>query len=65
MHRETAFQLNHLFFLRGTSAGTLLLHQSFETLFLYTEPTLTRHELGEIERKSVGVVEFEGEFPFN
>ena len=52
---------NDFFLLRGAGAGALLFHQLFKAFFIHGQAAFARHQLGEVERETVGVVKFESE----
>ena len=53
-------QLDDGLLLRGAGAGALLFHQLFETFLVHGQAAFAGHQLSEVEREAVGVVEFEG-----
>ena len=50
---------NDFFFLRGAGAGALFFHQLFKTVLVHGQTAFARHQFGEVERETVGVVKFE------
>ena len=52
---------DNLLLLSPARPGALLLHESFESGNVDRHAALTGHQLGEIKRKSIGIVEFEGD----
>ena len=50
------------FFCAAAGAGALLFHQLFEPGDVHRQAALARHQFGQVERETVGVVEFEGKF---
>ena len=50
---------NDFLLLRGAGAGALLFHQLFKTFLVHGQTAFARHQLGEVERKTVGVVKLE------
>src|SRR6267142_431539 len=50
-------EFDNLFFLSGTSAGLLLIHQSVEARDIDRHATLASHQFREIQREAVRVVE--------
>src|SRR6185503_12966117 len=50
---------NDFLLLRGASTGALFFHQLLETRSIHGQTALARHQFGEVERETVGVVEFE------
>src|ERR1043165_7843266 len=52
---------NDFLFLRGTSAGALLLHQLLKAFLVHGKTPFARHQLGEVEWKAVGVVKRKSE----
>src|SRR5207249_11360213 len=60
---EFAFlDADFFFFLRLASPVALFLHQLLKSGYVDREPALARHQLREIQRKTVSVVKFEREF---
>ena len=53
------FDADRFFFLRGTAAGPLFLHQLLEAFGVDRKPALTRHQFRKVEWKAVGVVKQE------
>ena len=56
---------NDFFLLRGAGAGALLLHQFFKAVLVHGQAAFARHQFGEIERETVGVVKSESKFAWN
>ena len=52
--------LVHLEFASGTGLVFLLVHRGVEASFVDSHATLAAHIVGQIERKAIGVVQFEG-----
>ena len=52
---------NDFLLLRGAGAGLLLLHQLVEAFHVHGQTTFAGHQLGEVERETVGVVELESD----
>ena len=50
---------NDFLLLRGAGAGALLFHQFFKTFLVHGQTAFARHQFGEVERETVGVVKFE------
>src|SRR6266576_448632 len=63
--RIILMHLDSRFLLRRSRPRALFLHQFFELGNIDSEPPFTRHELREIEWKSVCVVKLERELPRN
>src|SRR2546423_3945690 len=53
-------KLDRLLFLRASRASALLFHQLFKPNRVNGESTLASHQFGQVERKAIGVIEFEG-----
>ena len=50
---------DHFLFLSPSRAGSLFFHELFKARDIHRHPTLASHQLGKVERESIGVVEFE------
>ena len=57
------FDADRFFFLGGTAASPLFLHQLLEAFRIDRKPALTRHQFREIERKTLAIVKSECESP--
>ena len=55
-------EFDDLLLLRGAGAGLLLVHQLVEAGDINGQAALAGHQLGEVEREAVGVVELKGNF---
>ena len=49
------------FFLGGAGAGALFVHELFKTGGVHVKPAFASHQFGQVEGKTVGVVELESE----
>src|SRR5207244_9877740 len=56
------FDADFFLFMSLSSALALLLHPFLEPRNINSEPALTCHEFGQIQRKSIGVVKFKCNF---
>src|ERR1019366_2483382 len=56
---------NDFLLLRGAGAGALFFHQIFKTVLVHGQAAFARHQLGEVERETVGVVKLESEVTGN
>jgi hypothetical protein len=52
-------QRNDFLLLRGPGAGALLLHQFVKTVNIHGQTAFARHQFGQVERETVGVVKLE------
>src|SRR5437016_2673144 len=60
--RSRIRQLHDFSLLRCPGTSLLLFHELIEAADVHCKATLTSHELREVERETIGIVQFESEF---